>query len=58
MMHGTVPAEDPRMFREDIPVELVAIVRKLMAKRAIDRYQLPVDLIADLQWLADEEHLV
>ncbi len=57
LMHGTTQAEDPRHFRDDVSADLTAIVRKLMAKSPYDRYQAPLDLIADLQCLADLENL-
>jgi len=53
LMHGETPPEDPRHFRDDIPSELAAVVRKLMAKRPRDRYQQPLDLVADLHSLAE-----
>jgi serine/threonine-protein kinase len=57
LMHGTVEAASPTDFRDDIPEGLVSIVRKLMAKRPGDRYQAPLDLIADLRYLAELEVL-
>ncbi len=44
---GDEPA-DPRTLREDLPDDLVAIVRKLMAKSPSARYQTPADLAAAL----------
>ncbi len=52
LMHGETPPEDPRHFRDDIPAELLTVIRKLMSKRPRDRYQQPVDLIFDLQSIA------
>jgi len=52
LMHGETPPEDPRHFRDDIPGELLTVIRKLMSKRPRDRYQQPVDLIFDLQSIA------
>ncbi len=57
LMHGSVEPTDPSVFRDDLPPDLVAIIRKLMAKRPADRYQTPADLIVDLGLLADFEHL-
>ncbi len=57
LMHGTVNADDPRDYRDDVSADLSAIIRKLMAKKPEDRYQQPVDLIADLQCLANIENL-
>ena len=57
LMHGSVQADDPRNFRDDISADLSAIIQKLMAKKPDERYQQPVDLIADLQCLADLENL-
>lgn len=52
LMHGETPPEDPRHFRDDIPAELLTVIRKLMSKRPRDRYQQPVDLVLDLQSIA------
>lgn len=57
LMHGSVQADDLRDFRDDISPDLSAIIRKLMAKKPVDRYQVPFDLVADLQCLADLEML-
>lgn len=57
LMHGTVQAVDPSEFRDDVSADLSAIIRKLMAKKPEDRYQQSVDLIADLQCLANIENL-
>jgi serine/threonine protein kinase len=57
LMHGSVEPADPSLFRDDLPPDLVAIIRKLMAKRPDDRYQTPEDLIIDLRLLANFEHL-
>lgn len=57
LMHGTKYPEDPRYFRTDISDSLIAILRKMMAKKPTDRYQTPVDLIYDLRHLAIQEGL-
>jgi serine/threonine protein kinase len=57
IMHGTVEPTDPSIYRSDLPADLIAIIRKLMAKRPEDRYQTPADLEIDLGLLADFEHL-
>jgi len=58
LMHGTKMPEDPRFFRSDISDSLIAILRKMIAKKPGDRYQIPTDLIHDLQTLAELEGLV
>ena len=58
LMHGTKMPEDPRFFRSDISDSLIAILRKMIAKKPVDRYQIPTDLIHDLQTLAELEGLV
>ena len=58
LMHGTKMPEDPRLFRADISDSMIAILRKMMAKKPSDRYQVPIDLIHDLRTLADVEGLV
>jgi len=57
LMHGTKYPEDPRYVRNDISDALIAILRKMMAKKPDDRYQTPVDLIYDLRQLAIQEGL-
>ena len=57
LMHGSKMPEDPRVFRSDLSDSLIAILRKLIAKRPADRYQQPTDLIDDLQTLAIIENL-
>ena len=58
LMHGTKMPEDPRFFRSDISDSMIAILRKMIAKKPSDRYQIPTDLIYDLQTLAELEGLV
>lgn len=58
LMHGTKMPEDPRYFRNDLSDSLIAILRKMMAKRPSDRYQEPNDLINDLHTLAEVDGLV
>ncbi len=57
IMHGTAEPTDLSIYRSDLPTDLIAIIRKLMAKRPEDRYQTPSDLTVDLGLLADFEHL-
>jgi serine/threonine protein kinase len=58
LMHGTKMPEDPRVFRSDISDSMISILRKMMAKKPADRYQIPIDLIHDLRTLAELEGLV
>ncbi len=57
LMHGSKMPEDPRVHRHDLSDSLIAILRKMIAKRPSDRYQQPADLIDDLQTLAVLEDL-
>ena len=57
LLHGTKLPEDPRCFRNDISDALIAILRKMMAKRPRDRYQEPIDLVNDLRTLATMDSL-
>ncbi|XZE43353.1 serine/threonine-protein kinase [Pirellulaceae bacterium SH467] len=57
LMHGTKMPEDPRAHRPELSDSLIAILRKMIAKRPGDRYQQPIDLIDDLQTLAILENL-
>ena len=55
MAHQRMPPPDPRLERKDTPEDLVAILMKMMAKQAADRYQSArevVDVLAD--WLRDQ----
>jgi serine/threonine protein kinase len=51
--HSQRPIPDPRLYRGDLPDDLVGILGKLMAKRPADRYAKPLELVADIQRLAD-----
>jgi eukaryotic-like serine/threonine-protein kinase len=57
LLHGTRLPDDPRFVRADLSESLIAILRKMMAKRPADRYCEPVDLIYDLRQLAEIEGL-
>jgi serine/threonine protein kinase len=57
LMHGTKMPEDPRCFRNDVSDALIAILRKMMAKKPKDRYQEPLDLVNDLRTLAAMDSL-
>ena len=48
-MHESVPIPSLRHRRPDIPEELEAVVLKMMAKIASERYQNAVDIIRDLR---------
>jgi serine/threonine-protein kinase len=54
MAHQRTPPPDVRLERQDAPADLVAILMKMMAKKAADRYQSArevADVLAD--WLKD-----
>ncbi|MCE2750690.1 MAG: serine/threonine protein kinase [Pirellula sp.] len=57
LMHGTKMPEDPRLFRDDLSDPLIAILKKMMAKKPRDRYQSPEDLASDLRMLAKLDNL-
>ena len=57
LMHGTKMPEDPRIYRDDLSDALIAILRKMMAKKPRDRYQSPADLASDLRMLAKHDRL-
>jgi serine/threonine protein kinase len=46
--HAEAAPPDLRRFNPDIPLHLVAICQRMMAKKAADRYQTPTDLLNDL----------
>jgi len=47
--HGTEQARPLKEFRSDIPDPIVALIEKLMAKDAGDRFQTPAELAAALE---------
>jgi serine/threonine protein kinase len=52
--HQTKTPKPVAEFRRDVPAELVAILNKMMAKKAADRYQTARDLAQTLtRWLVD-----
>src|SRR5690606_6245670 len=53
LSHSSESPPDPRVLRPDLPAELVPVMQRMLAKKPTDRYQRPVDLIADLLVLAD-----
>jgi eukaryotic-like serine/threonine-protein kinase len=46
--HISKPRPDPRALNRSVPEEVVAILHKMMARKADDRYQTPVALLEDL----------
>jgi eukaryotic-like serine/threonine-protein kinase len=57
LLHGSKLPDDPRHFRSDISDSMISILRKMMAKKPVDRYQEPSDLIHDFRTLAELEGL-
>ncbi|HEX4146250.1 MAG TPA: protein kinase [Pirellulales bacterium] len=54
LQHQSEDPVDPRQFRPDLPVEIGAILARLLAKNPARRYQSPAELIADLNSIAYE----
>jgi WD40 repeat protein len=50
----TPPSVD--QLRRDVPATVAALVRKLMAKRPVDRFQTPAELVAALEGLSRTGH--
>ena len=46
--HANNPPPDPRLFNAEIPASVVNIMHKMLAKTQKERYQTPMDLLADL----------
>jgi eukaryotic-like serine/threonine-protein kinase len=46
--HISKARPDPRAFNHSVPEEIVAVLHKMMARKADDRYQNPSELINDL----------
>ncbi len=49
--HANDPPPDPRKYNSDIPVAVVDVIHKLLAKAPGDRYQTPDELHEDLERL-------
>lgn len=47
--HATLPLPDPRLQNDRIPEALAAVIQRMTAKRPIDRYQTPGDLLEELK---------
>ncbi len=46
--HAMQPVPDPRDWNDNVPAGIVAVLQRMMAKKADDRYQTPKELLADL----------
>ena len=46
--HISKARPDPRAFNQTVPDEIVAVMHKMMARKADDRYQTPAELLNDL----------
>jgi eukaryotic-like serine/threonine-protein kinase len=46
--HISKPRPDPRALNRSIPEEVVAILHRMMARKADDRYQTPTELLEDI----------
>ncbi len=46
--HALQPVPDPRSLNENVPAGVVAVIQRMMAKKADDRYQTPAQLLTDL----------
>ena len=58
LSHGNAPPPDARELRPEVSENLVAVIRKMLAKKPADRYQTANDLIADLREVAFRDGLV
>lgn len=54
LQHQADEAPDPREFNSGVPVELVRILRRMMAKDPKARFQSPDELVGELVLLADQ----
>ncbi len=57
LSHGNAPPPDARELRPEVSGELMAVIRKMLAKSPDDRYQIADDLIADLREVAFRDGL-
>ena len=46
--HALQPVPDPRIWNENVPTGVVAVLQRMMAKKPEERYQTPAQLMADL----------
>lgn len=53
LQHNSDDPIDPREFNPDLPEAVTVVLRKMLAKDPLRRYQTPADLIADLLHLAE-----
>jgi serine/threonine protein kinase len=53
LQHNSDDPIDPREFNPDLPEALTVVLRKMLAKDPLRRYQTPADLIGDLLHLAE-----
>jgi serine/threonine-protein kinase len=58
LSHGNAPPPDARELRPEVSDNLVAVIRKMLAKDPDYRYQTATDLIADLREVAFRDGLV
>jgi eukaryotic-like serine/threonine-protein kinase len=56
--HAEKPCPDPRLKNNKVPETVVAVLNRMMAKHPKDRYQHPLDLIADLDRGSEVKHNV
>src|SRR6056297_1120237 len=57
LSHGNSPPPDARALRSEVSDDLMAVIRKMLAKAPDDRYQNALDLILDLRQIAQREGL-
>ncbi len=57
LQHQADEPVDPQITRSEIPVQLLAILKRLMAKQPVQRYQTPSELLEELSELASELQL-
>lgn len=55
--HKVTPLPDPSKERPEIPPQVVAVLRKMTAKKPDDRYQTPSEVVAALSELVVEGHV-
>ncbi len=57
LSHSAEDVPDPRLFRPDLPLEIVELLHRLLAKDPEDRFQQPRELIGQLLLAARHLHL-
>ncbi len=54
LSHTSDERPDPRIYRPDMPEEIIAVLNKMLARSPAERYQRPNEMIGELLLVADQ----